>query len=166
MSPARQVVVGVGNRFRRDDAAGLEVADLLRAHAPDGVEILTLEGEPTVLLELLADADLVVLVDAVAAGGEPGEVRRFDATDEAVPGNVFGASTHAFGLGETIELARMLGRLNARVVVYGITGEEFVAGEGLSPSVTYAVGAAADAVLRELAGSPGSNLEQEGANHA
>ena len=163
MSDQRRVVVGVGNRFRRDDSAGLEVADLLRERVAQDVEVLTLEGEPTVLLDVLAGAELTILVDAVATAGSPGEIRRFDATDEPVPNNVFGASTHAFGLGETIELARTLGKLNGRVLVYGITGEDFSAGEALNASVEAAVQTAAAAIVQELSG-PASRSERKGSH--
>ena len=89
MSDERHAVVCVGNRFRRDDSVALHVADWLRDRAPAGVEILTLQGEPTTLLDVFARADLVILVDAVATAGVAGLIHRFDATDEAVPGGVF-----------------------------------------------------------------------------
>ena len=54
MSSERCVVVGVGNSFRRDDSAGLYVAERLQDPVPDGVEVLTLEGEPTTLLDVFA----------------------------------------------------------------------------------------------------------------
>ena len=38
-------------------------------------------------------------------------------------------------LPEAVELARELDRLPRRLVVYGIEGESFEAGEGLSPAV-------------------------------
>jgi hydrogenase maturation protease len=166
MSDQRRVVVGVGNRFRRDDSAGLEVAELLRERVARDVQVRTLEGEPTTLLDVLADAELTILVDAVATAGRPGEICRFDATHEPVPNNVFGASTHAFGLGETIELARTLGRLNGRVLVYGITGEDFGAGEALSATVATAVQTAAAAILQDLSGPAASSAGRKGATHA
>ena len=44
-------LIGVGNQFRRDDAAGLEVARRLRLTRPPGVEIFEEEGEPASLIE-------------------------------------------------------------------------------------------------------------------
>ena len=85
MSDERRVVVCVGNRFRRDDSVALHVADWLRDRVPAGVEILTLEGEPTTLLDVFSSADLVILVDAVATA-VPGLIQRFDATEEAGAG--------------------------------------------------------------------------------
>ena len=166
MTDRRHVVVCVGNRFRRDDSVGLHVAARLRELVPDGVEVLTLEGEPTTLLDIFDGSELVILVDAVAAAAPPGVIHRFDATDEPVPGSVFGTSSHAIGLGETIELARTLGRLHGRVVVYGITGEDFDAGEGLSPGVASAANAVAVRILGDLAVSSQQAAKAKGADRA
>ena len=166
MSSERYVVVCVGNRFRRDDSAGLYVAERLQDRVPERVEIRTLEGEPTTLLDVFASAELVILVDAVATATVPGLIQRFDATDEPVPGSVFGASTHAFGLGETIELARTLGKLNGRILVYGITGEDFDAGEGLSASVAEATERLTLEILDRLAELVPQTAEPNGANRA
>lgn len=163
MSGARRVVVCTGNRFRRDDSAALYVAEWLQDRVPPGVEVLTLEGEPTTLLEVFESSEVVILVDAVAIGSAPGLIHRFDATDEPVPGSVFGASTHAFGLGETIELARTLGRLHGRVLVYGITGADFTAGEGLTASVATAVHRAGVEILNDLAQLPARTPARNGA---
>lgn len=166
MSGGRHVVVCVGNRFRRDDGVGLQVAALLRDRVPEHVEVLTLEGEPTTLLDLFDSSDLAIVVDAVDTTGPPGLIHRFDATEKPVPGSVFGASTHAFGLGETIELARALGRLRGRIVTYGITGEDFDAGEGLSASVTDAAQRVSAEILKDLAERPQNATEQRGATRA
>jgi hydrogenase maturation protease len=63
---------------------------------------------------------------------------------------VFHGSTHAFGVGEAIELARALGRLPRRVLVYGVEGREFAAGEGLSPAVAAAVEPLVAELLEEV----------------
>ena len=143
----RAVVIGVGNSYRRDDGVGPAVADRLRGR-PD-VEVATCEQEPSRLLDAWAGADLALVVDAVAAGAEPGTVHRFDASERAVPSSVFRGSTHAFGVGEVIELARALGRLPGRVIVYGVEGAEFAAGDGLSPAVAAAVEPLAAELIEE-----------------
>ena len=59
------------------------------------------------------------------------------------------SSTHAVGVGEAIELARVVGRLPSRIVVYGIEGSRFETGAALSAEVAAAVGRVVDAVLHE-----------------
>ena len=147
---SRAVVIGVGNPYRGDDAVGLAVAERLRDRVPPGVELVECEQEPSRLLDAWEGADVALIVDASSSGGVPGTVHRFDAAAGGVPARVFRSSTHAFGVGEAVELGRALGRLPARVVVYGVDGAAFVAGEGLSAPVEAAVGEVVDAVLVDL----------------
>ena len=58
-----------------------------------------------------AGADEVVVVDAVRSGAPPGTRAPLRRAGEPLPPALRGASTHAFGLAEAIELARALGRL-------------------------------------------------------
>jgi hydrogenase maturation protease len=146
----RRVVIGVGNVYRGDDGVGPVVAERLRGRVPPGVEITSCEQEPTRLIDAWRDSDLAVVVDAVDSGAEPGMLHRFDASEAPIPARVFRSSTHAFGIGETIELSRALETLPARVLVYGIEGEAFDAGLGLSGRVDEAVERAARAVLDDL----------------
>ena len=147
---AGQVVLGVGNEYRRDDGVGLAVAKLVAASAPVGVTVLECEQEPTRLIDAWAGADVAVVVDAVESGAEPGTLHRFDASVDPIPAGVFRSSTHAFGVGDAIELARALGRLPRHVVVYGVEGGEFAAGSGLSPAVEAAVAPTAELLLDDL----------------
>jgi hydrogenase maturation protease len=149
------VVIGVGNALRGDDAAGLEVArrvrlraDAARAAARAEIAVLEHEGEPLGLIGLWEGARAAVLVDAVHSGVAPGTVRRVDASHEPIPAAMRAFfSTHAVGLGEAIELARALGRLPSRVVVYGVEGLRFDARSGLSQEVEAVVGRLAETVL-------------------
>jgi hydrogenase maturation protease len=125
-------LIGIGNDWRSDDAAGLEVARRLGG--------LALPGEPIGLVEALDGAGDVTVVDAVFSGAAPGTVHEFEAGAEPLPVVLFGSSsTHALGLAEAIEIARSLGRLPGRVRVLGIEGVSFGYGRGLSPEVEKAV---------------------------
>ncbi len=152
MSERHPVVIGVGNTFRGDDAVGLAVVARLRERTPDGVTVVPCEQEPSRLMEAWEEASAVLVVDAVTSGAEPGTLHRFDASDEAIPTQVFRSSTHAFGVGEAIELARALGKLPARVIVYGVEGGEFSSGEGMTAPVAAAVDGVVAAVLDDLDG--------------
>jgi len=131
-------VIGIGNGYRSDDGAGLVVAERLRAEAPD-VEVVANEQEPLRLLDAWEGADIALVVDAVSSSAEPGTIHRFDATEQTPPVTIFHGSTHAIGVWDAIALARTLGRLPSRVVVYGIEGEQFSSGRSLSPAVATAV---------------------------
>ncbi|HSC73093.1 MAG TPA: hydrogenase maturation protease [Gaiellaceae bacterium] len=145
------VVIGVGNRLRGDDAAGPAVADRVRAQAPGNVDVRICEQEPSRLLDALAGADVAFVVDAVSTGAAPGTLHRFDASTAPVPSRELRSSTHALGVGESLELARALGRLPRRTVVFGIEGRAFLAGGELSRAVEESVERAAASVLEEVA---------------
>ena len=142
----RRVVIGVGNAYRGDDGAGLAVAEGARGRLPADVDVLDCEQEPTQLLDLWESASVAVVVDAVVSGAPAGTVHRFDASDSPLPARFVRSSTHAFGVGDAVELARTLGRLPSRMVVYGVEGSDFDAGAALSPPVLAAV----DNVVRRL----------------
>jgi hydrogenase maturation protease len=145
----RRLVVGIGNAWRRDDAAGLEVARLL-AGSVRGLEVLEREGEPAGLIDAWEGASALWLVDAVSSGAPPGTLHRIDVAEQELPPELFSASTHHLGLAEAVELARALGRLPERVVFHGIEGGSFDAGEGLTPEVEDAVARVAQAVRKEV----------------
>jgi hydrogenase maturation protease len=87
-------------------------------------------------------------------------VHRFDATDRPLPVELGSASTHALGLAAAIELARELGRLPRRLVVYGIEGERFELGEGLTPAVGDAVERLVAELRRDLADADADRRER------
>jgi hydrogenase maturation protease len=147
------IVIGLGNPFRGDDAAGLAVARALG----DDPRVIAHEGEPIDLLDRWEGAEEVIVVDAARSGAAPGSVHRLDGLE--APAGAQG-STHALGLGETIALARAVGRAPARVTVYGIEGERFGAGDELSPMVAAAV-RAVTAELRARLGKPAARHRQD-----
>ncbi|MCP4965480.1 MAG: hydrogenase maturation protease [bacterium] len=145
------VVIGVGNRWRRDDAAGLEVIDALRERVDDSVSLVESDGEPTRLLDAFELAPKVIMVDAVVTGGEPGNVHRF--TDMDLPdGMGIGQSSHLVQLYETIALGKLLDKLPNGLVLIGIEAIDFNNGEGVTDAVAAGVTAAVETVLAELAG--------------
>ena len=143
-------MICVGNALRGDDAVGLAVARQLAGALPDGVELLEHEGEPTALIDVLDGADAVWLVDAVSSGAPAGTVHRLDAGVAELPVELFRGSTHHVGLAEAVELARVLGRLPKRTVVFGIESASFELGAALSPAVAAASEHVAAAVREEV----------------
>lgn len=148
--PAGSLVIGVGNPYRRDDGVGLVVARRLAGTQLEGLRVLELRGEGTALMEAWRGGQRVIVVDAVQSGAPPGRIHRLDARAQPMPSGLFHCSSHAVGLAEAIELARALGQLPLRLVVYGVEGQTFAAGEGLSPAVAAAAEEVVKRVLQEL----------------
>jgi hydrogenase maturation protease len=159
----RAVVIGVGNEYRRDDGAGPEVIAALRALQPDdadlsGVTLAVSDGEPSRMMDLWEGAGLAVVIDAVRASATP-PGHLYQLAIDALPGTpntedggarpYSGASSHSIGLADTLELARVLGRLPARLTVLAVVGRDFGFGAGLSAEVAAAVAELVEQV-REL----------------
>ena len=69
-------------------------------------------------------------------------------------------SSHAFGLGEAIALARTLDLAPADIVVYAVEGQRFDGGSEMTPPVAAAIGPVGERITAEVA------RLQEAANHA
>ena len=102
------------------------------------------------LIDDWAGFDAVVCVDAAAPLGAPGRVHRLDLAKEKLPPELSFASSHALGLAEAVELARILGLAPETIVVYAIEGACFDGGAPLSPEVASAASEVADRVAAEV----------------
>ncbi|KUO17684.1 hydrogenase maturation protease [Streptomyces dysideae] len=147
----RIAVIGVGNEFRRDDGVGWAVlARLQDRPLPPDADLATCDGDPGRLIGLWEGASLAVVVDAAHAHpGTPGRVHRLE-LDAGVPAQPATTSSHGLGLGEAVELARVLGLLPDHLVVYAVEGADGEFGTGLSPAVAAAVEPLVEAVEDEI----------------
>ncbi len=145
----RLVVIGIGNPDRGDDGFGRLVASRLGGRLPSHVRLFELNGEASSILDALAEADAAILIDAAVSDGAAGEVHRFDVSDTPLPAANYGLSTHGFGLAEAVELARTLGTLPGRCIVYTAEAGSFELGAPLSAELRSAVEVVADRVLAE-----------------
>ncbi len=127
-------IIGCGNRDRGDDGAGILVAERL---CDLGIEAVKHSGEALSLVEAWEDAGDVVVVDAVMTGRPAGTVQMWE--DEIPALGIRSSSTHGFGIGEAIRLASALGRLPARLRIFGIEGTRFDVGTEPSLEVLQAV---------------------------
>ncbi|MBW1951763.1 MAG: hydrogenase maturation protease [Deltaproteobacteria bacterium] len=159
-SPNRVLIIGVGHHWRGDDAAGLLVASRLRAQGRDPAVVREMSGEAADLLNAWQEAAAVIIVDAVLTKAPPGTIYRFDAHAEPLPAEIFPAcSTHAWGVAEAVALGRILQRLPPHLIIYGIAGQNFGLGPGLSPPVETAIVEVTQRILKELSLILGSKMD-------
>ena len=139
-------IIVCGNRHRRDDAAGLLVAERLHAF---GIPAQVCSGEATELMAAWDNMDAVILVDAVTTGAPPGTIHVWDSS---VPGLTSrnGSSTHGLGAGEALRLAEVLGRMPVRLRVYGIEAAGFEAGAPPTAAVVIAAEQVAARIACEM----------------
>jgi hydrogenase maturation protease len=129
------LLIGIGNEYRCDDSIGLHVIRALKERKLPETFIVESNGDGTELIEMFSSARRVILIDAVSSGGNPGTIYRFDAHKQPIPAKLSSQSTHAFGVSEAIELARVLEQIPPILIVYAIEGENFSTGIGLTANV-------------------------------
>jgi hydrogenase maturation protease len=144
------LVIGIGNRDRGDDGIGPAVSRRLKGRVPSGVAVLERSGDALALIEDWNGVPVVILVDAVTLLTEPGRIHRLQLTNSPILVAFAPRSTHAFGLAETVEVARSLQRLPRCLIAYFVEGEQFAVGAPLSATVATAVGEAAERILMEI----------------
>lgn len=137
------MIIGCGTPERGDDAAGLLVARRLREH---GLAVHEHSGDGLALIEMWKRNDHVILVDAVVTGSAPGSVMMWDGRDAPVAADAF-QTTHAFGIGDAIRLAKAIGRMAARMTIYGIEGSRFDTGSAPSRAVLEGVEQVVQAII-------------------
>jgi len=167
VSPIASVtVIGIGNPYRRDDGAASKVVARLADRWGDDarVRLLELDGESTRLVQAWEGSSTVWIVDAVRSGRVAGTVHEVDARrlgDLEDSGARIGGG-HLLGLGEAVDLARVLDRLPAELRILGIEGVDFGEGEGLSEAVAVGVEVATDLLHRELVAAFGAPAGRSG----
>jgi hydrogenase maturation protease len=139
------LILGYGNADRSDDCAGVLVARRLQEMGADAQEFT---GDPLALIEAWNGAHEVILIDTVVSGAAAGTITVWDAENTPLPPEQFCCSTHAFGIAEALEIARALGRLPPRLLIYGIEGIRFDVGGLPSPEVAAAVERLAQEIAR------------------
>jgi hydrogenase 3 maturation protease len=143
----RLAIVGIGNEFRGDDAAGVLVARALPARETnaDAGHILIIQAghaPENVTGDLRQFApELVLLIDSADMGEEAGAISLIPM--EQIEG--MSASTHSLPLSMLVRYLTL--ELNCEVVLLGIQPKSIELGEIVSAEVTQAVNTIVDEIL-------------------
>ena len=129
------LVIGIGNKYRSDDAVGLIIADSIRKLNIDDCIVLTNSGEGISLINLWEDYENVILIDAVKSENLPGKTYVIDIAKRKLRTDWFKLSTHLFSIPEAINLAEQLEKIPSHFYFYGIEGKCFDYGEHLTSEV-------------------------------
>lgn len=140
----RVCLLGVGNRFRRDDGAGSILAKRLAGCR--GVQAIDAGAVPENHLEQVArcNPDTVIILDACDFDGAPGDARILDPKRIAASG----LSTHAVSLQMVVRYLEA--RTRAHVVILAIQPADLGTGAELSGAVSRTLDRLADVMIGAL----------------
>jgi hydrogenase maturation protease len=150
-------IICIGNELVRDDGVGIRIGRILGALTlPDGVRVELAPQLGFDLLDVVASADAIVLVDAMSTGRPVGTCVTLEG--QAIERYGAGASvSHTVGIAELMRLARALAPQRAPATLHfvGVEGAAFAEyGTLLSPEVAAAIPVAVEAVLRLVGAGP------------
>ena len=147
---APPVVIGVGNRYRRDDGSALRVVDALATRVPAGTVVVESDGEPARLIDSWADATLAIVIETVRQGTPPGSVSEIE-WDERLSNAINSEhGSHSLGIAEAIALGRVVDRMPRKLRILGIEPGDLGWGEGLSDAVSRSINDVVELVLAYL----------------
>ena len=144
------LVLGIGNILLSDEGVGVHVIEKMRqVSMSEDVELVDGGTAGADLLDVLAEREKVIVVDAVQADCEPGTVLRFTA-DELVQSSQDSMSLHELGLAEALTMTGQLGCAPEDVVVFGIKPKDIGYGLELSEEIAASVPKVVELVQAEI----------------
>lgn len=166
MSPEKKVaVIGVGNILMGDEGLGVHALELLSERVSEfGDEVELVDGG-TALLNIIDDytaCNVLIVIDAVRGGAEPGAVYRFEAEEVgAAKGAGVPTSLHELSVLEVLDMERLTGRRVPKVIVIGMEPERITADLEMSETVKHKLPVLVETVLDELRRILNSDPEPE-----
>ena len=146
-------VIAIGNVLLGDDGFGPTVLALLDSQwdIPTRVELIDAGTPGLDLAGLLCGREAVILIDTVAASGQPGQLRLY--RDHELQRALVlqpRVSPHDPAVAEALAIAGLAGGAPRSVLLVGVIPESAEVGPGLSDAVATAVPEAAAAVVAAL----------------
>ena len=118
LSPGQTLIVGVGNPLLGDEGVGCHIIEMLSGIAlPSDVRILDCGCNLLNLASYINRPQRIILIDAVRAGGKPGQIHRFD-FEELDTIKTESPSAHQFRI---VDVLRLLKRVYPSLMCCKIT---------------------------------------------
>ncbi len=148
--PRNTVILGVGNLLLTDEGVGVHVAnELMKMELPPGVTVVEGGTDGFRLLNVITDADRLIVVDAVKGGGAPGSIYRFEIEDAPSYPAAYKTSVHQIGILEVIHLSALVGK-TPRTTIIGIEPKSLDMGMDLSPEIQAKIPRVIELVCSEI----------------
>ncbi len=132
----KTVIMGVGNWLLSDDGVGVHAAQALALDPPPGAEVVDAGTDALSALPFFEQADRVLIIDAVRAGGAPGTIRQLAESELAAQHGL--GTIHAVNLLVSRHLMSP-GAVWPEVRILGVEPAVLDYGMELSPAVAAAL---------------------------
>ncbi|MFP4208052.1 MAG: HyaD/HybD family hydrogenase maturation endopeptidase [Wenzhouxiangella sp.] len=156
--PLKTLVIGIGNNLMTDDGAGVHVIERLQAlDLPDHVELVDGGTLGFALLEIVENAQRLIVTDAANLEAEPGTVQVFENdTMDAYLARCRRSSVHEVNLMDVMSAAKFRGTMPDDYALVGIQPAQIDWGSEPTEAVARGVDEAVQIILDMLAEEVGA----------
>lgn len=152
MSKKNKLILGCGNLLLQDEGIGVHLIEYIRQKPlPADVELLDGGTAGFDLIDFIMHADKVVIVDAVKAGGRPGEIYCFGPDDFKTDPSPK-TSLHGVGLNDVFRIIQQIDSL-PEIRIIGIEPQNVDFGTELSDRLKQLLPKISELVLKEIEGN-------------
>ncbi|MBN2008741.1 HyaD/HybD family hydrogenase maturation endopeptidase [candidate division KSB1 bacterium] len=131
----KTIILGVGNELMSDEGVGVHVArEMMTRKLPAGVEVIEGGTDGFGLLNIITDADRLIVIDTLKGGSKPGTIYQFHIEDAPATSDMFKTSIHQIGILEVIHLSGLIGKTPYTTVI-GVEPGSIAMGMELSDEV-------------------------------
>jgi len=150
ISPLKIVILGVGNLLLSDEGVGVHVAnELVKMDLPPEVSVVEGGTDGFRLLNVITEADRLIVIDAVKGDAEAGSIYRFDIGKVQNCPSGFKTSVHQIGILEVIDLSGLIGK-TPHTTVIGVEPKSLEMGMELTPEIKSKIPRIIELVFEEL----------------
>jgi hydrogenase maturation protease len=149
----RITILGIGNLLLQDEGVGVHLIHRLAdIKMPGSVDLVDGGTSPDISSLVDNNIDKLIIVDAVEAGGKPGTIYRFSASDLDVDQHNI-ISLHEIGILNSLQTMNVLNEQPKSIVIFGIEPESMDFGLDLSSEVNEQMSQIIELVLEEIKGT-------------
>ena len=149
---SKVTILGIGNLLFKDEGIGVHIIRALEAlELPGCIDLELIDAGTSPDLTALLDTaiDKLVIIDAVKAGGQPGEIYRIEPEDLTFEESNK-ISVHELGLRQNLKMLELTGKKPKEAVLIGVEPEEIGWGTNLSPLLKQKMPRIIKLILKEI----------------
>ncbi|MEE4312517.1 MAG: HyaD/HybD family hydrogenase maturation endopeptidase [candidate division KSB1 bacterium] len=144
------MILGVGNELLSDEGIGVHVVKELRnTDLPENVEVIEGGTDGFGLINLIIEADRLIVIDCLKGGSDPGTLYKFDVKDAPESPDMFKTSVHQISILEVINLSGLIGKTPVTTVI-GVEPKSILTGMELSPEIREKIPRVIELVKEEI----------------
>ncbi len=146
------LILGLGNLLLSDEGLGVEVIKALQNYPQLPKEVKILDGGTggLALLPELMDLDVLLVVDAISLGNEPGTIYTFEKDFLFREKLLEKISTHEISFLDILALLQLKGQWPKEIYLFGIEPKKLEVGIDLSEEVKRSIPKLCELIIKKI----------------